>query len=124
MRRDNQPAPHLNRAVLTLSASHYDRRALDVTAVLPLTHSCIHFAAQLRASAAVRRTAATDGALDRLVAICESTRPTDARTALLWITAFNAMAALVTNGDSLCKVAAAKRGVLRVCMTVVGNFVR
>ncbi|ORZ29495.1 hypothetical protein BCR44DRAFT_1071474 [Catenaria anguillulae PL171] len=125
MRKDNQPDLSLNRATLTLSAHNYDRRALDTNSALPLTHTCIQLASQLRASPALCTTLALhDGGLDRLLHLVESVRPTDARLALLWITAYNALATLVCQGSDACKVEAAKKGVLRIALVVVSNYVR
>ncbi|KAI9164273.1 hypothetical protein H9P43_008102 [Blastocladiella emersonii ATCC 22665] len=121
MRKD-VPDLLLNRATCTITATTYDRRALDTLAVLPLTHTCISLAALVRTTPSVRARMLADGGLEMLVAILHRTQPTDTRRKLLWIAAFKALVEFAVHGAHDQRLAVAKLGVLPLALRIVASF--
>ncbi|EDO17753.1 hypothetical protein Kpol_1033p60 [Vanderwaltozyma polyspora DSM 70294] len=69
MRETNHRSVILNKPVVTISSTVYDRRALDTNSDVPLINSLNHLTYLTSNSSKVRETVSEDGALDRLVSI-------------------------------------------------------
>ncbi|GAA5882963.1 hypothetical protein JCM16303_006763 [Sporobolomyces ruberrimus] len=84
MRESNFGFPSHNRACVCISASLYDRRALDAPAAsLPLVNSLTHLSYLTATSARIRESLSSDGGLERLVRILQNCANPTAQPTLL-----------------------------------------
>ncbi|KOG97439.1 MYND-type zinc finger protein MUB1 [Saccharomyces eubayanus] len=69
MRDSNHRSLTLNKPIVTITSTVYDRRALDINSSIPLINSLNYLTYLTSNSSKVRETVANDGALERLVSI-------------------------------------------------------
>lgn len=135
MRDSNYRSVAHNRAVVTITTSLYDRRALDVTSDKPLVNSLNHLTYLVSSSAKVRDTLSNDGGIERLVEILHechvpltlaSDRAFLSETQLLvawkWTLAFQCLVLIGTRGTEKIRQKVVKAGMLPVIATVLDNY--
>ncbi|CCK70503.1 MYND-type zinc finger protein MUB1 KNAG_0E02420 [Huiozyma naganishii CBS 8797] len=148
MRDSNHRLVTLNRPVVTITATVYDRRALDLNSDIPLINSLNHLTYLTSNSAKVRETVANDGALERLVTIlhnCHLDLKTcidvslpkyivlkspdrihmEKRLALCawkWTLAFQCLVLTGTRGTELIRKKLVSAGMLPLVATVLDNY--
>ncbi|RKP13399.1 hypothetical protein BJ684DRAFT_4152, partial [Piptocephalis cylindrospora] len=125
MRESNYCSVQHSRAALTLSPNHYDRRALDVTADLPLLNTLTHLSALTSSSSAVREVLTTDGGLERLIRLLDQTprmNPKDRTTAWRWTLAWHSVVNVGIRGTERVRFRVEQAGGIRLAVTVLDGY--
>lgn len=135
MRESNYKTVASNKAAVTISASLYDRRALDVTSDKPLVNSLNHLTYLVSSLAKVRETLAVDGGVERLVEIlheCHNTTFNLANSILnhekkllaawKWTLTFQCLVLIGTRGTERIRQKVVQAGILPIIATVLDNY--
>ncbi|CAK9439298.1 uncharacterized protein LODBEIA_P34880 [Lodderomyces beijingensis] len=132
MRDSNYRSISSNKAAVTITASLYDRRALDVTSDKPLVNSLNYLTYLVSSSAKVRETLATDGGIERLVDILhechnfnhfsDDNGEKKLLTAWKWTLAFQCIVLVGTRGTEKIRQKVVKAGILPIIATVLDNY--
>ncbi|KAL1921601.1 uncharacterized protein VTP21DRAFT_11317 [Calcarisporiella thermophila] len=124
MRESNFCNPIQNRAVICITSSLYDRRALDCTEDLPLINSLNHLTYLTSTSSRVREILTQDGGLQRLVRILKTTMPTDRKSAWKWSLAFQCVVNVGIRGSEAVRVRVFQAGAVGVVLWLLSNFLQ
>lgn len=135
MRDSNYRAISSNKAAVTITASLYDRRALDVTSDKPLVNSLNFLTYLVSSLAKVRETLSLDGGIERLIEILHECHQTSSSNDLLfadqekkllaawkWTLAFQSLVLIGTRGTEEIRQKVVKAGILPIIATVLDNY--
>lgn len=135
MRDSNYRAISSNKAAVTITASLYDRRALDVTSDKPLVNSLNFLTYLVSSLAKVRETLSLDGGIERLIEILHECHQTNSSNDLLfadqekkllaawkWTLAFQSLVLIGTRGTEEIRQKVVKAGILPIIATVLDNY--
>lgn len=124
MREVNFSIPNVNKASVGITATLYDRRALDSTSTLPLINSLNHLAYLTTSSARIRDILTVDGGIERLVCILKEGRSEEMMETWKWNLAFQCVVNIGVRGSEQVRTRVVEANVVPVIATILENHAR
>ena len=123
MREVNFSIPNANKASVYITATLYDRRALDCTSTLPLINSLNHLAYLTTSSARIRDILTVDGGVERLVCILKEGRSKDEMHMWKWNLAFQCIVNIGVRGTEPVRTRVVEADMVPVIATVLHDYI-
>lgn len=123
MREVNFSIPNGNKASVYITATLYDRRALDCTSTLPLINSLNHLAYLTTSSARIRDILTVDGGVERLVCILKEGRSRDEMHMWKWNLAFQCVVNIGVRGTEPVRTRVVEADMVPVIATVLHDYI-
>ncbi|KAK9462681.1 uncharacterized protein V1516DRAFT_662716 [Lipomyces oligophaga] len=114
-----------NKAAATMTPTMYDRRALDCPLDRPLINSLSSLCMLVSSSQVIRESLATDGGIDRLVAIlrsCKGMHAIDQLVSWKWSLSLQCLSAVSVRGSETVRRRVVEAEIVPVLATVLDNF--
>ncbi|KAK9247605.1 hypothetical protein V1506DRAFT_531648 [Lipomyces tetrasporus] len=114
-----------NKATANMTPTLYDRRALDCPFDRPLVNSLSSLCVLVSSSQLIRESLATDGGIDRLIAIlksCEGMHSRDLLTSWKWSLALQCLSSVGVRGSEAVRRRVVEADIVPVLATVLDNF--
>ncbi|KAK9469675.1 hypothetical protein V1512DRAFT_15199 [Lipomyces arxii] len=114
-----------NKAAANMTPTMYDRRALDCPFDRPLVNSLSSLCVLVTSSQMIRESLATDGGIDRLIAIlksCQGMHSRDLLTSWKWSLALQCLSAVGVRGSESVRRRVVEADIVPVLATVLDNF--
>ncbi|PWN98297.1 hypothetical protein FA09DRAFT_24768 [Tilletiopsis washingtonensis] len=137
MRESNFSNAAQNKACVTVSATLYDRRAIDCTATLPLINSLNHLAYLTSTSPRIREMVTVDGGLERLIRILRQVPKAPSAAAARagagskelqacwkWSLAFQCVINIGVRGSESVRTRVVEAGMVPITVRVLENYLR
>ena len=123
MREVNFSIPNGNKASVYITATLYDRRALDCTSTLPLINSLNHLAYLTTSSARIRDILTVDGGVERLVCILKEGRSRDEMHMWKWNLAFQCVVNIGVRGTEPVRTRVVEADMVPVIATILHDYI-
>lgn len=123
MREVNFSIPNGNKASVYITATLYDRRALDCTSTLPLINSLNHLAYLTTSSARIRDILTVDGGVERLVCILKEGRSKDEMHMWKWNLAFQCVVNIGVRGTEPVRTRVVEADMVPVIATILHDYI-
>lgn len=123
MREVNFSIPNGNKASVYITATLYDRRALDCTSTLPLINSLNHLAYLTMSSARIRDILTVDGGVERLVCILKEGRSKDEMHMWKWNLAFQCVVNIGVRGTEPVRTRVVEADMVPVIATILYDYI-
>jgi len=123
MREVNFSIPNGNKASVYITATLYDRRALDCTSTLPLINSLNHLAYLTTSSARIRDILTVDGGVERLVCVLKEGRSKDEMHMWKWNLAFQCVVNIGVRGTEPVRTRVVEADMVPVIATVLHDYI-
>lgn len=123
MREVNFSIPNGNKASVHITATLYDRRALDCTSTLPLINSLNHLAYLTTSSARIRDILTVDGGVERLVCILKEGRSKDDMHMWKWNLAFQCVVNIGVRGTEPVRTRVVEADMVPVIATILHDYI-
>ena len=126
MKGPNGKSVILNRATVSISATVYDRRALDCTDDKALVNSLNHLTFLTSSSAKVREAMIHDGAIERLIDILYECRDPKTKTEIAmfawkWVLSLQCLVLAGTRGSEQMRKKLVDAGIIPILATILDN---
>ena len=123
MREVNFSIPNGNKASVYITATLYDRRALDCTSTLPLINSLNHLAYLTVSSARIRDILTVDGGVERLVCILKEGRSKDEMHMWKWNLAFQCVVNIGVRGTEPVRTRVVEADMVPVIASILHGYI-